>query len=106
MLILLYNNNEYFSGVAKTSGTSGGWLQVKMKTPSVSAVSSPINPTNSVASDVEEALTDVGAGVVQSPEVLDMPVDPNEPTYCLCAQVSYGKMIGCDNPDVSILILI
>lgn len=24
-------------------------------------------------------------------EVLDMPVDPNEPTYCICHQVSYGK---------------
>lgn len=31
--------------------------------------------------------------------VLDMPVDPNEPTYCLCHQVSYGEMIGCDNND-------
>lgn len=30
-----------------------------------------------------------------------MPVDPNEPTYCLCHQVSYGEMIGCDNTDVS-----
>ena len=36
-------------------------------------------------------------------DVLDMPVDPNEPTYCLCHQVSYGEMIGCDNPDVSIV---
>ena len=59
-------------------------------------------------------------------EVLDMPVDPNEPTYCLCqqvsschpfklgwldslskqfsfsAQVSYGEMIGCDNADCPI----
>ena len=33
-------------------------------------------------------------------DVLDMPVDPNEPTYCLCHQVSYGEMIGCDNQDV------
>ena len=36
-----------------------------------------------------------------SADVLDMPVDPNEPTYCLCHQVSYGEMIGCDNPDVN-----
>lgn len=36
-------------------------------------------------------------------DVLDMPVDPNEPTYCLCHQVSYGEMIGCDNPDVSFI---
>jgi len=35
-------------------------------------------------------------------DVLDMPVDPNEPTYCLCHQVSYGEMIGCDNPDCPI----
>lgn len=35
-------------------------------------------------------------------EVLDMPVDPNEPTYCTCHQVSYGEMIGCDNPDCPI----
>ena len=35
-------------------------------------------------------------------DVLDMPVDPNEPTYCVCNQVSYGEMIGCDNNDVSL----
>ena len=39
---------------------------------------------------------------IAAQDVLDMPVDPNEPTYCLCHQVSYGEMIGCDNPDVSI----
>lgn len=31
-----------------------------------------------------------------------MPVDPNEPTYCTCSQVSYGAMIACDNEDCSI----
>lgn len=39
--------------------------------------------------------------ITHASDVLDMPVDPNEPTYCLCHQVSYGEMIGCDNPDVS-----
>ncbi|XP_065833971.1 inhibitor of growth protein 1-like [Oscarella lobularis] len=29
-------------------------------------------------------------------------VDPNEPTYCLCDQVSFGEMIGCDNENCSI----
>lgn len=32
----------------------------------------------------------------------DVPIDPNEPTYCLCNQVSYGEMIGCDNDDCEI----
>ncbi|KAA0199005.1 hypothetical protein HAZT_HAZT002227 [Hyalella azteca] len=27
----------------------------------------------------------------------ELPIDPDEPTYCLCEQVSYGEMIGCDN---------
>ena len=31
--------------------------------------------------------------------IKDMPIDPNEPTYCLCKKVSYGEMIGCDNDD-------
>jgi hypothetical protein len=31
----------------------------------------------------------VGSGVPQ--EVLDMPVDPNEPTYCTCQQVQTSK---------------
>ena len=39
--------------------------------------------------------------IAHASDVLDMPVDPNEPTYCICRQVSYGEMIGCDNPDVS-----
>ncbi|XP_062848938.1 inhibitor of growth protein 5b isoform X2 [Trichomycterus rosablanca] len=39
---------------------------------------------------------------VHTSDVLDMPVDPNEPTYCVCSQVSYGEMIGCDNADCPI----
>jgi inhibitor of growth protein 4 len=33
---------------------------------------------------------------------LELPVDPNEPTYCLCNQVSYGEMVACDNNDCKI----
>ncbi|XP_029587509.1 inhibitor of growth protein 4 [Salmo trutta] len=44
----------------------------------------------------------VNFGNVHPSDVLDMPVDPNEPTYCLCHQVSYGEMIGCHNTDCSI----
>jgi len=31
------------------------------------------------------------------PELANVEIDPDEPTYCLCDQVSYGEMIGCDN---------
>eukprot|EP00727_Mastigamoeba_balamuthi_P007576 m51a1_g3439 hypothetical protein (242) ;mRNA; f:651913-652983 len=30
-------------------------------------------------------------------EMSDMPVDPNEPRYCICQQVSFGEMVACDN---------
>lgn len=43
-----------------------------------------------------------GKNRVRSATDIDMPVDPNEPVYCTCHQVSYGEMIGCDNPDVSV----
>lgn len=32
----------------------------------------------------------------------ELPIDPDEPTYCLCEQVSYGEMIGCDNDECPI----
>lgn len=35
-------------------------------------------------------------------EVADLPIDPDEPTYCSCNQVSYGEMIGCDNDECPI----
>ena len=28
-------------------------------------------------------------------------IDPNEPRYCLCGEVSYGEMVACENPNVS-----
>lgn len=31
----------------------------------------------------------------------DEPIDPNEPVYCFCNQVSFGDMIACDNGNCS-----
>ena len=46
-------------------------------------------------------ITSLGLSLAQPAgiDVMDMPVDPNEPTYCLCQQVSFGQMIGCDNNE-------
>lgn len=52
--------------------------------------------------DSENSLPSLPLSITHPSDVLDMPVDPNEPTYCLCHQVSYGEMIGCDNPDCPI----
>ena len=31
------------------------------------------------------------------PDLSHVDIDPDEQTYCLCDQVSYGEMIGCHN---------
>ena len=30
------------------------------------------------------------------------PIDPYEPRYCICNQVSFGRMVACDNPQCPI----
>lgn len=52
--------------------------------------------------EMQAAMSPFQALAAHPSDVLDMPVDPNEPTYCLCNQVSYGEMIGCDNLDCPI----
>ncbi|KAL0094625.1 hypothetical protein J3Q64DRAFT_1715113 [Phycomyces blakesleeanus] len=31
-----------------------------------------------------------------------LPIDPNEPLYCYCQQVSFGEMVACDNEECDI----
>jgi hypothetical protein len=35
---------------------------------------------------------------------IDGKLDPNEPIYCFCNYISYGDMVKCDNPKVSLII--
>lgn len=30
----------------------------------------------------------------------EVPIDPNEPRYCICNRVSYGEMVACENQQV------
>lgn len=60
------------------------------------------NSAAKAAKDPDENVDLDSVSMAHPSDVLDMPVDPNEPTYCLCHQVSYGEMIGCDNPDCPI----
>lgn len=77
-LICLYNNNQHFSGVPKTTSAALSKTHLIMN-----VVTKPTNLTNNITSvTVESFLTGalVGAGVPFSAKVLDMPIDPNEPT--------------------------
>lgn len=48
-----------------------------------------------------EAPVDVTRTIIATkPELaLNMEIDPNEPLYCICNQVSFGEMVGCDEAD-------
>ncbi|KAI8389278.1 hypothetical protein BD560DRAFT_320371 [Blakeslea trispora] len=43
-----------------------------------------------------------GNGKPKTVVPVDLPIDPNEPLYCYCQQVSYGEMVACDNTDCEI----
>jgi hypothetical protein len=38
---------------------------------------------------------------VQEAENADDAVDPDEPRYCICGDVSWGTMVACENGEVS-----
>jgi len=48
--------------------------------------------------DGQATETSVGESPAAEPSY-DVPIDPSEPTYCYCNQVSYGEMVACENPD-------
>ncbi|XP_074287276.1 PHD finger protein ING1 isoform X1 [Silene latifolia] len=72
------------SGAKSGKGGEGGGRgrkKTRLGAASAAAAAAPVNPTSMD---------------------LDLPVDPNEPTYCVCNQVSYGEMVGCDNNECRI----
>ncbi|GAB4851408.1 PHD finger protein ing1 [Ancistrocladus abbreviatus] len=73
-------DNNAKSGRGSENGR-GGRKKTRLAAAAAAASTAPANPTSMD---------------------LDLPVDPNEPTYCVCNQVSFGEMVACDNPDCRI----
>ncbi|TFY68066.1 hypothetical protein EVJ58_g1223 [Rhodofomes roseus] len=70
---------------AETS-TPEGTASLKLTVPPLSFITAQVGNKPGVAGDASE----LGA-------LGDMPIDPNEPCYCYCNQVSFGVMVACDN---------
>ena len=47
----------------------------------------------------------IGTFTTAGTDVLDMPVDPNEPTYCLCHQVCFFLSVICIYLSVSVCVI-
>lgn len=56
------------------------------------------SPKKNQKSTLSQSIT-ADESLSRQPAVLDVPIDPNEPIYCICRQVSFGDMIACDNPS-------
>ncbi|XP_064604419.1 inhibitor of growth protein 3-like [Liolophura sinensis] len=75
-------------------------LQQQLQTPPQpqppAAAPASVALVESVEEVVEPQIVD------ENGQAVDWQYDPNEPRYCLCNQVSYGDMVGCDNDDCPI----
>ncbi|KAF3819300.1 hypothetical protein GH733_013450 [Mirounga leonina] len=78
------NNNKSSSQQSSSSSSSS----------SLSSCSS----SSTVVQEISQQTTVVPES--DSNSQVDWTYDPNEPRYCICNQVSYGEMVGCDNQDV------
>ncbi|CAI8601926.1 unnamed protein product [Vicia faba] len=77
------------------SGKNEGGRGGRKKTRPTASVQTAIAAATAAAAELATSANPTGMD-------LDLPVDPNEPTYCFCNQVSYGEMVACDNPDCKI----
>lgn len=80
------NNNKSSSQQSSSSSSSS----------SLSSCSS----SSTVVQEISQQTTVVPES--DSNSQVDWTYDPNEPRYCICNQVSYGEMVGCDNQDCPI----
>ncbi|KAI9469430.1 inhibitor of growth proteins N-terminal histone-binding-domain-containing protein [Coemansia mojavensis] len=54
------------------------------------------------ARGASESRSRVATSKAPAPDFSEMPIDPNEPRYCYCQQVSYGEMVACDDDNCEI----
>ncbi|XP_074124248.1 inhibitor of growth protein 3 isoform X2 [Sminthopsis crassicaudata] len=80
------NNNKSSSQQSSSSSSSS----------SLSSCSS----SSALAQELSQQTTAIPES--DSNNQVDWTYDPNEPRYCICNQVSYGEMVGCDNQDCPI----
>ncbi|XP_062120867.1 inhibitor of growth protein 5 isoform X2 [Drosophila sulfurigaster albostrigata] len=97
------NHSNSASGATLNASSSAGQGTKKKKSKVNQEKETRKGGAQKKAADVDDSEKESSHTAATHPsDVMDMPVDPNEPTYCLCHQVSYGEMIGCDNPDCPI----
>lgn len=60
------------------------------------------NSSTAAATSPTSSTLPIAQNLLISPHSQSVRTDMSEPLYCYCDQVSFGEMIGCDNPDCPI----
>lgn len=62
----------------------------------------PLNQVQNKTSVKKKESTEMKNKIVEPIGLDHFPIDPYEPRYCICNQVSFGRMVACDNPQCPI----
>lgn len=88
--------------IRSLEGLSGAQLALATSATSTNKSNDVNKTSNSKVTKKDQDQDKAAASKNVEPITVDMPLDPNEPRYCTCHQVSFGEMIACDNKDCPI----
>ncbi|XP_076801115.1 inhibitor of growth protein 3-like isoform X2 [Clavelina lepadiformis] len=84
------------SRTKKQTSKAAAWVQERMQAEArLEQRKKDHLPSNPNSADISEET--VGGDANNENSTVEWNYDPNEPRYCICNQVSYGEMVGCDN---------
>lgn len=80
---------------------TGHFEKVAQKMTQKSMLHSPHDASHSIYAH-EDGAVSIPESTITDQSGYNPTGDLQEPVYCICRQVSYGDMIGCDNPSCPI----
>lgn len=87
------------SSSSSSVSSSGGRDAINEKVSIDKIVSRGPSPRPPLLTFSTESLNSLKASPKKRASLEDEPpIDPNEPVYCYCKQVSWGEMVACDSP--------
>lgn len=85
------------SRTKKQTSKAAAWNQERMQAEARRGHREKEHNTSITDESVVEMIPESGTS-----GLVEWSCDPNEPRYCICNQVSYGEMVGCDNEKCTV----
>ena len=88
------------SSIASSTSEASLSNNLTVQGPNVPRTGSPRPPLLTFSSEQQASNSSYKASPRKRASLADEPpIDPNEPVYCYCGQVSWGEMVACDGKD-------